>query len=174
MSFGRQTVSASVGLFNMSCKFRQRTVEIRSLGVVLFFSLLLQTGCTHGIVDGGIFVEGRAYEWVNAPPMTPSRIYVDELLMKDAKLVPLAGVRILLLHGGEYARRPIDETTIWKNERLSDPDGSFHVGGITAPEKFHAAIRAWKEGFSPAERVFLHDKIQHTAVVVMVRTTQIE
>jgi hypothetical protein len=160
----------------MFCEFRQGIaffeLETRCVRVFLLFAILSQTGCTQGIIDGGIFVQGRVYEWVNPPPNVTSRVHVDESLTDQVQLVPLAGVNVLLLHGGDYARQRIDETTTWKNQRLSDENGSFRVGGLTSPEKFHAAIRVRKDGFLPAEKVFFHDKLQHTAIVLTVRMNQ--
>ena len=133
--------------------------------------LLLQAGCVVGVVDGGISVSGQVYEWVNPPANIKTEIYVDNSPVQDGKLVTLEGAKIVLFHRGDYSWQRIDETTIWKHETASKKNGSFSLGGVTSPSRFHAAMRVSKDGFLPAEKVFLHDKLWHTAVVIMVRNT---
>jgi hypothetical protein len=125
--------------------------------------------------DGYIRVQGVAYEWTNASRHAESVIVVDSSQSVPAgSLQPLPGVRLWLLHGMDYrGREPIDivprPDLLYQAEAVSDQDGKFSMGGVTAPKKFHAALRAEMAGYRTAYLTFLHDRADHRAVVVMVK-----
>ena len=125
-------------------------------------------GCFFFPADGAIWVTGTAYEWLNTTPEMKSRIIVDEPLSLDYQVSPLSGVNITLFHGADYAKEPVQEDTVWKNEAVTGSDGAFATGGTTNPADFHAAIRAEKAGYRPVTEVFLHDPVKHQIHILMV------
>ena len=132
--------------------------------------LLLVALCSGAGCDGFISIEGRAYEWVSPPASARSSVYVDERLPDTVQLRPLEGVTVVVFHGADYAEEPIDPGTPWKTVDTTMSSGLFRTSSTTAPGSFHAAIRATKEGFEPAEAVFLHDaqSSDHVAAIVLV------
>ncbi len=129
--------------------------------------LVITTSC-----DGDIKMRGRVY--TQHQPGTQSRAYVDQAPTDDLSgLTPLEGAKIVLYHGGDYDKQPIDTSTLWKEEGESDAVGQFDVGGTTAPSKFHAALVIKKPGYKPVTQVFMHEKFDHTAVVILVPDEQI-
>jgi len=70
------------------------------------------------------------------------------------QLRPLQGVTVIVFHGGDYSREPIDPRTPWKDVDTTISTGLFHTASVTAPTTFHAAIRATKEGFEPQRLSF--------------------
>jgi hypothetical protein len=136
---------------------------------VLAVALLL------GACDGHIRVEGTAYELVNAGRGEESVIVVDSSRAVPAgTLQPLAGVHVLLLHGADFrGREPSDITArpegLFQEEDVSDQNGKFSMSAITAPRKFHAAMRAEMAGYRTAYVTFLQQRSAHHVVIIMVK-----
>ncbi|HJQ32125.1 MAG TPA: hypothetical protein VJ866_08100 [Pyrinomonadaceae bacterium] len=121
--------------------------------------------------DGYIHVRGRVY---TQPQHTAqSRAFVDRAPDDDLSgLVPLAGAKVTLYHGEDYEKQKKDPSTIWKQEEQSDEAGLFDIQTLTAPYKFDAALVVEKPGYRPVTQIFTHDKLEHTAVVVLVPDEQ--
>lgn len=129
-------------------------------------SLALLTSC-----DGMIRVRGHVYELRR--PGAQSRVYVDEAPAEDLSgLVAVGGAKLTLYHGDDYGKKPINSSTRFKATGESDASGGFDVGGVTAPGKFHAALVVEKPGYKPLTKIFLHDKLDHAAVVILVPDEQ--
>jgi hypothetical protein len=128
-----------------------------------------------GACDGHIRVEGTAYELVNAGRAAPSEIVLDSSrAVPTGTLQPLAGVHVLLLHGADFRGRELTDITarpdgLFQEEDVSDQDGKFSMSAVTAPRKFHAAMRAEMAGYRTAYVTFLHERAAHHAVIVMVK-----
>ena len=137
---------------------------IRKLSGVLLaaVALALLTSC-----DGLISVRGRVYE--QRRPGAQSRAFVDQTPDDDLSfLVPLEGAKVTVYHGGDYDQKPIDPSTSMKETGQTDASGGFSVGDVTAPTKFHAALVVEKPGYRTVTKIFQHEGLNHTAVVILV------
>jgi hypothetical protein len=125
--------------------------------------------------DGSINVSGVVYE---AAELTSghSAVFMDVPAPPAMVGAPVPNARVALFFGGDYAKKPVDESTVWKESALTDVDGRFSIGRVCNPAKFHAYIRVEAEGFLSAVKVFPHNervsgkvKYTHDAVVIMRR-----
>ena len=120
--------------------------------------------------DGFIAVKGKVYEWNNAPRNASEKIIVDkEVPFEFLDITPIAGAKVTVFHGGDYSKTILSEDTIWQRSQITDSQGSFAIGDVTAPSKFTAIIRAQKEGFQNVETKFLHDKTDHEAIILLIK-----
>jgi len=55
-----------------------------------------------------------------------------------------------------------------KDSSVTDSNGGFEVGGLTSPFRFNATLVVEKEGYKSITKVFLHDKLEHEAVIILV------
>jgi hypothetical protein len=142
-------------------KWRNRVCSSIAIG-----GMLVLSGC-----DGAIKVEGKVYARRTAG--AESQASVDEPANTEPGLSPLEGVRITVYHGEDYASKPIDKSTQYQTSTTTNSLGEFSTVATTAPFKFHAALTAEKEGYKAVTKVFLHDKLDHKAVIVLVPAERI-
>jgi len=128
------------------------------LGAVCLFALC---GC-----DGGIHVKGHVYAEKNSNGN--SRALVDQSGSPDANLSPVKGANVTLYHAGDYSKEKAERSELRSDSTLTASDGSFEVGGVTSPFRFNAGLIIEKGGYKPVTKVFLHDKIDHEAIVILV------
>ena len=130
--------------------------------------LLLGAACLFGLCgcDGGIHVKGHVYAQKGS--IGDSQALVDQSHSLDANLSPIKGAKVTLYHAGDYSKEKAERSELRSASTLTASDGSFEVGGLTSPFRFNAGLVIEKEGYQPITRVFLHDKIDHEAIVILV------
>jgi len=138
-------------------------MKSRCLWIIITTTLL--TGC-----DGFIAVKGKVYEWNNAPRDASEKIIVDKQVpFEFLDITPIVGAKVTVFHGGDYSKTVFLEDTIWQQSQITDSEGSFSIGDVTAPHKFTAIIRAQKEGYQKVETKFLHKKRDHEAIILLIK-----
>ena len=131
-------------------------------------TLLLGTACLLGLCacDGGIKVKGHVYAQKDS--IGDSQALVDQSRSPDANLSPIKGAKVTLYHAGDYSKEKAERSELRSDSTLTASDGSFEVGGLTSPFRFNAGLVIEKDGYKPITKVFLHDKIDHEAIVILV------
>ncbi|MBI5142577.1 MAG: hypothetical protein HZA20_10400 [Nitrospirae bacterium] len=120
--------------------------------------------------DGYIAVKGTVYEWNNPPRNAAEKIIVDKQVPFDfLDVTPIVGAKVTVFHGGDYGKKELAEDTIWQRSQTTNSEGFFNIGDVTAPSKFTAIIRAQKEGYQKVETKFLHDKLMHEAIILLIK-----
>lgn len=124
---------------------------------------LLLLGC-----DGGVELKGVVYRWVDAPGGATSRIIVDQPWALPAQLIPLAGVQVTIYGSTADAKKGVPEIGDWQGK--SNADGSFEVGGSTAPGSHTMAVAAKLPGCRDAIGSFVNegDSGKHTVAIILV------
>lgn len=124
------------------------------------------TGC-----DGYIGMTGTTYRWINHAPDAKSFVVVDEALPRGLTLEPLSGVDLTLYNHSEDVGRTDEDAKLWRDERVSDQDGTFRMGSVAAPGDYESALEAKKAGCQGVVHKFQHDRDDHLASVVLVCDT---
>jgi hypothetical protein len=126
----------------------------RFLFLLIFIILLaiLLTSC-----DGGFSVNGKVYEWVDAPSGAKGEMYFDVDAPTSRITNPISGVDVYFFQ--------IPTTT--------DIAGAFHESTMVAPGQYMMDIRVEKEGYFTLTGEFQHEggsKLSyHDIVIFMVR-----
>lgn len=131
------------------------------------FTLLIGTVCLFCLCacDGGIRVKGHVYAQKGS--VGDSQALIDQSSSPDSDLSPVKDAKVTLYHAGDYSKEKAEKLELRSDSSLTTADGSFEVGGLTSPFRFNAALVIEKEGYKPITKVFLHDKIDHDAIVIL-------
>ena len=156
----------------------KKSFTIIVLIAATLFMLVLVTGC-----EDFVRLEGRVYEWLNAPENASSKIYIEttsfpiigianmvEELNIDITKVALedAVVRLVEKKGAE-----IGEDKVKYYEANSDINGDFDYFSPTAPTQDRLMIRVSKPGYYEVkeEVSFSSPGTHYTIVALLVRQT---
>ncbi len=138
-------------------------MKMRHLWIIAMIAALV--GC-----DGYIAVKGKVYEWNNPPIDATSKVIVDKTgPLESLDIRPLASAKVTLFHGGDYSKTTLDEKTIWQKSKITDDEGNFNIGDVTAPGKFTAVLRVQKDGYQKIDSKFLHNKREHEAIILLIK-----
>lgn len=118
--------------------------------------------------DGYVGMAGSTYRWVDPPPGAKSFIVVDEALPQGLTLEPLSGVDLTLYYTSGSVRDKGEDARLWRDEVASSANGTFDMGGTSAPGEYESAIEARKDGCQSVLHRFEHDRHDHLASVVLV------
>ena len=140
--------------------FRFIRVEKSIITAIVGCGLLLSLAC-----DGAIRVKGKVY--ARKASKGYSEAFIDESSPDSSQLIPVKDAQITLYHGGDYSQQSINKSTPWRDTDKTDASGTFVLGGMTAPYRFHAALVVEKEGYKSLTKIFLHDKVAHEAVIIL-------
>jgi hypothetical protein len=118
--------------------------------------------------DGGVYLKGVVYRWVDPPPGASSKVFVDQAWALPVRLSPLADAEVTIYDSLEDARRGHPEVGNW--QKKSAADGSFDVGGTTAPGNHTMAVAVTRAGCSTVYGTYLNHGSgePHTVAVVLV------
>lgn len=61
-----------------------------------------------------------------------------------------------------------EDAKLWRDEGVSETDGTFRMGSVAAPGDFESTIEAKKAGCQGVVHKFQHDRDDHRAKVVLV------
>ena len=132
-----------------------------TLLLVVIIGLFLLSSC-----DGGIKVKGHVYG--QSTSVGDSQAFIDQTHSVGRELSPIEGAKVTLYHAGDYSKEKVERSELRKDSSLTDSNGGFKVGGLTSPFRFNAALVVEKEGYKSMTKIFLHDKLDHEAVIILV------
>ena len=114
--------------------------------------------------DGGLFVAGTVYEWVDAPPDAKGDAYVDKPAPGDRIIEPVAGASVSVVFISESRSNAIK----------TDAKGIFKGNWVVAPGRYMVDFLVEKEGYHTVQGKFQHDgaKPSHGLTIFLVRREQ--
>jgi len=142
----------------------------RCTHVVLPLSLL--AALTGLACDGFLGVEGTVYGWVAQNPKAASFALVDSDRPLPAGVVPIQGASVVVEPWRPDERHMHSEHGRGVARTNSDDLGRFETGKVVPPSQFDATITVQAPGFRTLEQVFLHDRLRHRVVIVLIRERQ--
>lgn len=122
--------------------------------------------CSCGSGTGRIKVKGRVY--AQASSAGNSQILIDKSQSANSDLSPVQGARVTLYHGTEYSKEKADRNEMREDSTVSDADGNFEIDRVTSPSPVNVSLVVDKMFYKAAVQVFLHDKPDHDAVIILV------
>jgi hypothetical protein len=97
-----------------------------------------------------------------------SQAFIDQSYSVSRELSPVKGAKVTLYYGGDYSKEKADRSELQKDLVVTDSNGGFEIGGLTSPFRFNAALIVEKEGYKSITKLFLHDKLNHEAIIILV------
>jgi hypothetical protein len=142
----------------------------RELGLVL--ASLICGSCFNPFVvgDGYLGVTGYVYESASPEVGRGGSVVIDsETSAASHILRPIAGCDVTLEPWTPRRRPNADTAKLFTIRGRSDAKGQFVLGRTAPPGRYDATISISCDGFVPNTRVFRHDRLKHSATVMMVR-----
>ena len=122
--------------------------------------------CACGPGPGSIKLKGRVYAQTSS--VGDSQALIDKSEPARSDLSPLLGARVTLYHGTEYSKEKADRNEMRQDTAFTDADGNFEIDKVTSNSPFNVCLVVDKMFYKAAVQVFLHDKSDHEAVIILV------
>ena len=120
--------------------------------------------------DGYLGIDGLVVERTAPPHGTPNTVLIDS---KDAAdhddMQPLADCEVTAEPWTPQTRPKAETARLWTSRSKTDARGRFAVGGTAKPGKYDATLTIDCPGFQELQHTFRHDRLRHTALVILVR-----